>query len=906
MAHASVSCGADAVHNTAAILCSGASVCSDTAVVVDENIDVESGECVFDLGGRDVTLSKTFQIDGVTGLIEIDHAHDVTIASTGKLKARGDFPSRPAPGAGGRIRLFATGVIEHRGVIDASGNAGGEVRLVADGDVSVLGNSQIIVNGISTSAQGHAADAGEIVIEATTGGVAVAGSVELMADSGGRGGTLAIQAATSISVTKAIDATGGALGGGAIELVAGDDVTATKTLDVDSVTGGGSGGTITMRAGADDIGGAIGGGSVEIEGPLLLNGSSSGSAGGNGGVLDIKAAGDIRVAGANAQIHANADASFAGSGGEIILDSADENPYVIGPRDGDIVLGGVVTTRGGNSGGHGGAITLTAGTDLFFDADTEMHGRDSGGEFAASAGGAVTINRELAADATNVAGRGGEIAFTAGLARNAGLILKENITVEAVAGLNGDARKITLAGCTLTIEPDTRIDADADTAVGAGHGGVIELVARAPIQILAMATFFARPGGAIVLTHPPGQAPVIAGSASFNPAPTDNVVTDGPLPNCPVCGDGVLQLGEVCEPMLDPCCNQTCSATACAAPTPSPTPTAVPGQLGLPDPVAAKAADKCQQMFTKATVRFLTAKLNLVEACADTLLACIQTKREAGGKRAQCLEKARTKCDARLRKIGAAQLAFGAAVQASCGPGGLGALTAANGLAFAGSGDCGASATLAGFIDCVSADEGCRADELFDRGAPRTAELLRVAGVAPDAVAAVACLDDHGGDGVDLDLELDGGKRVLKCGHAIAKGATHFATRSLKGLAKCVGKIFTCVQTRPGAVTACVVPKVVDTCRAEFARFNAAKAKLSDVVTKSCGAVPYASMLAAAEGLNLGPIDCSATTVPAFAECLADATACRVGDLLRVDVPRTDEMLALFGLTLPTGVCAVD
>ena len=73
--------------------------------------------------------------------------------------------------------------------------------------------------------------------------------------------------------------------------------------------------------------------------------------------------------------------------------------------------------------------------------------------------------------------------------------------------------------------------------------------------------------GTIVLTHPPGQPPQTTG-AILTPTPLDNPlpVTSGVYPNCPVCGDGIRQLGEVCDngPTADgACCNATCSAFTC-------------------------------------------------------------------------------------------------------------------------------------------------------------------------------------------------------------------------------------------------------------------------------------------------------------------------------------------------------
>ena len=84
-------CGPDPVANTASVLCTAPSgPCDATSVTLGAAIDVQSGGCAFDLGGRTFTVNKTFQMTGA-GFITVTNASDITITSTGKLKARGDF-----------------------------------------------------------------------------------------------------------------------------------------------------------------------------------------------------------------------------------------------------------------------------------------------------------------------------------------------------------------------------------------------------------------------------------------------------------------------------------------------------------------------------------------------------------------------------------------------------------------------------------------------------------------------------------------------------------------------------------------------------------------------------------------------------------------------------------------------
>src|SRR5689334_19794103 len=76
-------CGADPVANTASVLCAPPSgPCTATSVTMNDGIEVTSGGCTFDLGGRAFVVQKTFQMVG-TGFITVQNAGNVTITSTG-------------------------------------------------------------------------------------------------------------------------------------------------------------------------------------------------------------------------------------------------------------------------------------------------------------------------------------------------------------------------------------------------------------------------------------------------------------------------------------------------------------------------------------------------------------------------------------------------------------------------------------------------------------------------------------------------------------------------------------------------------------------------------------------------------------------------------------------------------
>ena len=91
---------------------------------------------------------------------------------------------------------------------------------------------------------------------------------------------------------------------------------------------------------------------------------------------------------------------------------------------------------------------------------------------------------------------------------------------------------------------------------------------------------------------PPGREPRdrLGRSCSTRPASTTRSLKRS-LPNCPVCGDGVRQFGEVCDKGAaadGACCNDSCTAFLCPTVTPTPTLTAsrtpTPSRTATPHP----------------------------------------------------------------------------------------------------------------------------------------------------------------------------------------------------------------------------------------------------------------------------------------------------------------------------------
>lgn len=396
-------CGANALSNTANVLCASPSgPCNSTSVTVGAPIDVTSGTCTFDLGGRALIVDRVFEIVA-TGVLKVTNAGDITITDTGALKSRGDYVTNPTA-HGGTILLTSSGAVSLDGDLDVGGDPSGMIEVRASGNVTLESGSSI--RGVGSS-QDDTADGGTLTILSTSGSITIDGSIVLTGESDAQGGDIALQAARDIQVNTAMDASGGDGGGGSIDITAGDDIDIARHLQVDSRNGGGTGGDVTLAAGEDSLGGSAAGGSLTIDDATMEVGGSSGdSSGGDGGTFVASSHGALLV-GPDALIRVNAGTSLDGSGGAIDLSSGDENRDAVGTTDGDLTIYGSLKAVSGSSGGLGGELTVLAGRDLTLDADLDLGGKDVGGTVDAEAGRTFTVASVVQADATSATGIGG-------------------------------------------------------------------------------------------------------------------------------------------------------------------------------------------------------------------------------------------------------------------------------------------------------------------------------------------------------------------------------------------------------------------------------------------------------------------------------------------------------------------
>jgi hypothetical protein len=347
----------------------------------------------------------------------------------------------------------------------------------------------------------------------------------------------------------------------------------------------------------------------------------------------------------------------------------------------------------------------------------------------------------------------------------------------------------------------------------------------------------------------------------------------------------------------------TATPTVPRTATPVVTPTAAPG--GLANPVAAKAAAKCQKTITTASAKLAVGRLKRLDGCAARILDCFEAK--PGD--ATCRDKASVACAKGLAKLADDEAKMRGSILKSCGTLAFGDLTSALGLGFEGAvGACAAVGSplvdLGSLIACATERHACSADALQTAAAPRTGELYRLLSIV---VPGGDCLEDFGGGGAEVgDPKL--GKQVVKCARGITGAARTLASKRLSGVAGCVNAVMACLQTEPN--DGVCLAKANARCGANGAKILAAEAKFGSTVAKKCGAIAF-STLAAGAGLNLGALDATCAPLGAgpvgslasFQECVRRAYACGVADLIEAEAPRAAQVLSLVGRSLHDAFC---
>jgi hypothetical protein len=318
----------------------------------------------------------------------------------------------------------------------------------------------------------------------------------------------------------------------------------------------------------------------------------------------------------------------------------------------------------------------------------------------------------------------------------------------------------------------------------------------------------------------------------------------------------------------------------------------------------AKQVVKCQPAVASGTQSLVVDRLKALSACGAALFDCEQKK--PGD--AECIAKAKAKCEKGLAKLPGTTEKFVANVEKGCSQVGQDTLLSTRGLEYSQiadqcSGDfAGSVGSVEDIARCVAAQHACRAEELVTSLMPRVRELAEQAQVP---LGTDNCLGDFSKSRSALAAAGGDAKALLKCQKAITKAGASYVSTALKRLDGCVAKVLKCLQLKPGDA-ACVAKAKAGCTKQLDTGLPALSAKLGSSVGKGC-AVPFAT-LSGEQGLGLAKLEelCKAVDVDVlggladYQTCLARQHQCLVRDLLLFGTPRAGEVLRLVGDTAPS------
>jgi filamentous hemagglutinin family protein len=324
-----------------------------------------------------------------------------------------------APGtAPGRGNITVSGYLEAYAASSDSGagGKGGTISVHADKDVSVYYAQS--AGGYSYSTTEKAGDGGTIELISDNGNIAVgtlsAGGAYGASTGAGGGGLVHLKALGTASESGSIRSTGAlsADGGWSSSADAGNagsvrvEASSTVQLSAASASGGGTYASIGSAAGG--TGGSVYlsslTASVTVDGTAAVRGGA-GTKGGNGGKLEVYAAGAAQVGGISVEGgYANAPQGSGGNAGTAIVQAG-----------GDVTLGGLVAGGGaGNDapGGTGANVTLaSSGGSVFAPGGLAA---DGGGGSIGGSGGTIDVRAAVDIHAPEIEASGGSASSSSG------------------------------------------------------------------------------------------------------------------------------------------------------------------------------------------------------------------------------------------------------------------------------------------------------------------------------------------------------------------------------------------------------------------------------------------------------------------------------------------------------------
>ncbi len=456
-----------------------------------------------------------------------------TCTETRRCQGDGSFPCDVDQDCEMGTCSLGEGRIALNGRVTGGAVEPGTLILRAGGDVEI--GAPILLG-----STGLESDGGTLEIQSIRGGVLLGARVDVTGGGDSTGGEVTIVAAGDITVSGPIDATGGDFDGGAIDVAAGGDVTLGQDINVNAATAAGTGGEILVEAGASL---RLLAGTAANRTVLTADGHADAeNLAGDGGSIDLTSGGLLHLQEFTSLL---ADGALPdGIGGDVYL--------TVGGSllvEGRIDLG----TRGAQ--GSGGALDLEAAGPARFTVASEIAvagARGGGGDVDVRSGGLLELEGGVDAGASDD-GAAGTIDFNS----HADIDLRGSIVTSGRVG----AEAITLEACRIRLAPSADVENDAL------QGENVFLVRES----LAFAA-----GSRVVASDPQGRNRIIYRDEAKPPVqggtvlPAADLVLNSRLSGCPVCGNGEIDQGELCDDgnLLDgDGCSAACIDEGCIAET---------------------------------------------------------------------------------------------------------------------------------------------------------------------------------------------------------------------------------------------------------------------------------------------------------------------------------------------------
>jgi cysteine-rich repeat protein len=405
----------------------------------------------------------------------------------------------------------------------------------AAGDVEVV--EQIQAAGSSTDADG-----GTISIE-SAGSITIGGALVASSGSQGAGGDISLIADRDVTITRVTNVNGGGFDGGYIEIDAGRDVMISEDVSAGATASGGFGGEISVTAGRDIT---ISGGTSFNRLTLDTTGSSSvDNFGGDGGAQSYIAERDIRM---TPFVLARTNGAPPDGYGEEIYIDAGRN--VLLEADLEVKARGLF--------GAAGYVNVVARAGNLFTSSTvkvDMTGKEGGGEATFQAFKTLTFDGFIDATAGST-----ELPGRADFISDIGDILVSGDVTITGGTYPGVEEFVSFTGCGVKFTSGSAI-------VNRATGGINSVTASDRIQVLSGASITSQSGSNRFTYRSAGLPPIVSGTVT--PSPVLSV--DASLVACPVCGNGISEIGETCDDgnkNSGDGCSPTCQDEGCVADTP--------------------------------------------------------------------------------------------------------------------------------------------------------------------------------------------------------------------------------------------------------------------------------------------------------------------------------------------------